>query len=86
MAGLLAAVSDYSPGEAGARVGLSGEQVRQYRKGEWKRLESLTKRKIRDFLGHMPLADPDGYAKGLLFAAAELDKKAAELRQMATRC
>lgn len=79
----LAAVEGYSNEEAGSKIGMTGEAIRKYRRGDWKRLEKATARKMRAFLRDVPAPDRDGYRQGLLAAADEMAKKVEELRDLA---
>jgi hypothetical protein len=84
MDGFLRTIKDLSTEEAAAATGINYESIRLYRKDEWQKLAAGTQRKMRKYLGKPPAGDGEGYARGLLFAAAEMEKKASELRALAT--
>lgn len=65
--------------EAGEEVGLSHEQVRKYRKGEWVRLYPATRRKMRAFLQGAPAAESPAFADGYAAAVERMRAMLAEL-------
>lgn len=80
----LAATGDLSPEEAGELVGLSGVRVRQYRAGEWKRLNSATRRTLEVFVESAPARESPTYAAALTHAAEKMQAVVDELRSQAT--
>ena len=78
----VAAIDGLSDREAADRVGLSHERIRQFRTGAWVRFNAATRREMRAFaaIGAHPSL---GYREGLLYAAGEMEQKAADLREMA---
>lgn len=89
MARFLAAIDGLSDEEAAVATGINRESIRLYRSGEWSRFTGVTERRMRAYierkrsgLGELP-ADASGYARGLLHAADEMEKKVRELRALA---
>lgn len=82
MAAFLAAVERLSDQEAAREVGLTGETVRQYRAGNWKRIFASTRRKIEDYLGRAPARESQEYGDALRFAADRIRALADELEAL----
>lgn len=79
----LRSIEGLSPEEAAAATDVNRESIRQYREGTWTWIVAATERRMRAWIEGNPPPDRDGYAAGLEFAAAEMEKKAAEFRRLA---
>lgn len=77
----LKATERLSLAEAGDAVGLSGERIRQYKAGEWSRLNAATRRAMEAYLDTIPAREYD-YRDGVLFAIERMEGVLRDLRDL----
>lgn len=77
----LEATERLSLAEAGDAIGLTGERVRQYKAGEWTRLNAATRRAMEKFLEAVPARAYD-YRDGVEFAIERMEATLRDLRDL----